>query len=122
MCIASAISSPGSGSSTPRFGRNTVWRRFWVRAWSTTSIRTRLRPRLAGAAAPAMAGAQVVGDDVLAECPAVGQEHPAAVAPAQLVHERHQPRLVVEHEHVDRRAPPRVPRSEERRLGKEYIS
>ena len=55
------------------------------------------------------AGAQVVADDVLAEPVGVGGEHPAAVAPGDLVDEAAQPRVVAEHEDVERGAAPGQP-------------
>src|SRR5512135_2659718 len=61
------------------------------------------RGELAGSAAPARA--QVVAHHVLAEPGRVGREDAAAVAPGQLLDEPHQPRLVVEHEDVDRGTP-----------------
>src|SRR6202012_4298111 len=57
-----------------------------------------------GTAAPA-AAAQVVGEDELAERPALGLEPPATFAPSDLLHEAHEAGVVVEHEDVDRRAP-----------------
>src|SRR4051794_38574529 len=57
-----------------------------------------------GRPAPSPAAAQVVGHDELAERTAFRLEHPAAVAGAELLHERYPPRVVVEHEHVDRGA------------------
>src|SRR5438034_271342 len=52
------------------------------------------------------AAGQIVGHHELAERAALGLKHPAAVAASDLLHERDQPRVVVEHEHVDRRAAP----------------
>src|SRR4051812_23024109 len=58
-----------------------------------------------GTALTASAG-EVVGHDELAQRAALGLEHPSAVAAPDFLHERDQSRVVVEHEHVDRRATP----------------
>ena len=51
-------------------------------------------------------GPQVVGDDELAEVVGVGEQHPAAGAAGDGVHEPAQPRVLPEHEEVDAGAEP----------------
>src|SRR3954454_4136624 len=60
-------------------------------------------------AAPASAAREIILDHELAEGTALGLEDPSAVAPADLLHEADQPRVVVEHEHVDGRTAARAP-------------
>src|SRR5258707_13576950 len=56
---------------------------------------------------PLPARAEEVADYVFAQAVGHRAQHPAAVSPGDLVYERDQPLIVSEHEHIQRRPPPR---------------